>query len=102
MGSAKVRDTFAGGRAPRPFSASPPTPVAPAPPPQGVTESGSSFWTHWEARDWDYNSGRGEGRDGRPHLPGGAGSRELSPPAFRRWGAPRAGSGRPQAAAVGE
>lgn len=80
---------------------SPPSPGAPAPPPQGVTESGSGFWVHGEARDWDDNSGPGRGR-ARPPPPAGSGwePRAVTPPPtpprpLRRRGAPRGGQRAP-------
>lgn len=88
------RETFAGGAGARALLPSLPTPGAPAPPPPGVPESGSGFEVHREARDRDYNSGRGRGGAAAPTCLEGSGARSCHPgPSRRRWGAPRAPAG---------
>lgn len=99
----------AGAEALLPFS-SHPRGGGPAPPPPGVPESGSGFWVPREARDRDYNSGRGRGGTAAPTCregePGAVTAAAPAPPPPRGpsggGGPPRTGSGRPQAAAVGE
>ena len=84
----------AGAEALLPFSSHPRGGAAPPPP--GVPESGSGFWVPREARDRDYNSGRGRGGTAAPTCregePGAVTAAAPAPPPptpgpFRRWGA---------------